>query len=77
MERFEPADMDELLGRNERIRWFKRLHEVYESKLTEEEKRDLHKWEEANRDGRGRTATNEWPGWRKHIGPPPWVIESN
>jgi hypothetical protein len=39
--------------------------------MSEREREELHAWEAENLDG-GRTATSDWPGWQKYIGPPPW-----
>lgn len=54
--------------------WLAMMYGVHEA-MPEEEKRELHKWEQQYVDGSGRYTTSDWPGWEKYIGkkpsPPP------
>lgn len=50
--------------------WFGRMVEATQ-RLTPEEREDLAAWDRSMVTGEG-IATSAWPGWSKHIGPPPW-----
>lgn len=47
---------------------------AYES-MPEEEKEELHRWEQKHLDGHS-VATSDWPGWERYVGKAPWKLES-
>ncbi|MCK2240983.1 MULTISPECIES: hypothetical protein [unclassified Crossiella] len=51
--------------------WFEAMRQAYEQRLTDQQRAELHAWEEANLDGHS-VATSDWPGWVPLIGAPPW-----
>lgn len=52
------------------IQWYELMvRKVRE--LPTEEVEALNQWERENL-GDGHSATSDWPGWRKHLPPPPW-----
>ena len=66
-----------LPGRTARLEWMSRMVDVYENELTDAEREELAIWEELHVTGESESATSDWPGWQKHIGPPPWKVELN
>ncbi len=64
------------LDTKDHIEWYRKLVHAYEHVLTEEEKDALHEWERQHLDGTT-VGTSDWPGWKKHIGLPPWKWKAN
>lgn len=57
-------------GRKLVLRYYEQMVFCWNEELTADEKRDLESWESVNlRKGMG---TADWPGWKKHIGNPPF-----
>jgi hypothetical protein len=73
----EKCPMDDTpLFTEENMEWYRKMVNVYETLLTDEEKRALAEWEEIHL-GKSDKGTSDWPGWVKHIGPPPWTVRAN
>jgi hypothetical protein len=53
------------------------MNETLKNILSDSEKLELAEWEKKNIGASSDKGTSDWTGWRKHIGPPPWEIESN
>lgn len=60
---------------NRNLEWYRKLVDAYDRLLSPEEKVQLHEWEKEHL-GDGNLATSDWPGWERHIGLPPWRVES-
>lgn len=52
------------------MRWYRGLVETYNTRLTEEELKSLAQYEASP----NFTCTSDWPGWEKHLGPPPFSV---
>lgn len=52
--------------------WYAMMYGVYQA-MSDEEKQDLHQWEQEYVDGSGDFVTSDWPGWAKYIGQFPQV----
>jgi hypothetical protein len=61
---------------DEKREWLRKMFHAYVHMLTWEEAHELEEWEDLNL-GQGVRDTSDWPGWIKHIGPPPWKARNN
>jgi len=55
--------------------WFSRMEAARNNVLTSEEKEDLDTWSEKNVIEGGEIGLSDWPGWEKHIGLRPRMVE--
>ena len=60
---------------SQNMEWYRKMIGVYK-KLSREELQDLEQWEKQNLPS-SEKATSDWPGWLRHIGPPPWKVRTN
>lgn len=60
---------------DKQLDWERRMDEIYQEVLTDEEKDALHEWEKANPE-KSEGITASWPGWKKHIGKSPGATET-
>lgn len=61
---------------DESMHWYEAMINAYHHLLSESEKKELETWEKENL-GKGDLATSDWPGWKKHIGVPPWKLHAS